>query len=231
MTLEELSDLPESDFIWLPQPESKYTFFHPTLKHGIPIAKERKKLGKDWVNVHLELNSQRFHMPTIKQFIDFLKLLRSGEVCDLVGQRLSIDEITDIYGKITKRRTPIEDIWLDARFYTVNYRAKRLIIDEEHRGKAQIDLRHLTHLRFISPLESWALGKCIKKESCYIDLLNSKNPHGLPTVKNESDQFRLWPPKKEHTAVFRAGEEVGLYCSYPFYQITDTYTYITRKKN
>jgi len=71
------------------------------------FAKEKSHLGKDWENAHRELHKQNLRMPTIPQFVKFLKYLRTDQTA----------ENTRVYKEITEARDPWGLEWLDAKFY------------------------------------------------------------------------------------------------------------------
>jgi len=76
----------------------------PSIK--LYFAKEKSHLGIDWYDTHRELLKQNLRMPTIPQFIEFLKYLRADPT----------SENTRVYHEITETRDTWRSEWLDARF-------------------------------------------------------------------------------------------------------------------
>ena len=63
---------------------------------------ERSYLGKNWNETHEALEKDKLRMPTLPEFIEFLKYTK--------------DNNTDIYNEITEVRIPWRSNWLDAYF-------------------------------------------------------------------------------------------------------------------
>ncbi len=71
------------------------------------FAKERSHFRKDWYNTHRELQKQNLKMPTIPQFVEFLKYLRADRTAENIR----------VYEEITEVRSPLRMEWFDAKFY------------------------------------------------------------------------------------------------------------------
>jgi len=76
----------------------------PSIK--LYVAKERTHLGKDWFESHKSLISEGLRMPTIPEFIEFLKYTKTN--------------FPEIYKEITEVRSSWKAEWLDADFKVVN---------------------------------------------------------------------------------------------------------------
>src|SRR3989344_784481 len=100
---------------------------------NLQIAKERTYLGLDWNKTHEELKKQNLRMPTIPEFIEFLKYLRANPS----------NENTEIYNEITEVRDPWRSNWIDAKFeqrkdgmYLINYKSAEKLQDYLTQDKA-----------------------------------------------------------------------------------------------
>jgi len=150
------------------------------------FAKERSHLGKDWHDTHRELHKQNLSMPTIPQFIEFLKYLRADPT----------DENTSIYDKITGKRDPWRGEWLDAKFYAkgdevwvaynhiVNSNGKLVAQHEKLEGHLMQDKRPGVSL------EHW---------------LNNPTKQGLPQENSKRGELGYWHPKGYKVTRFTAG--------------------------
>jgi len=68
-------------------PENEY--------HGnLLVSKERKYFRKNWYEAHKELNKEDSHMLTIRQFVDFLNLLKSGNAYDENKNKYLFNNVT-----------------------------------------------------------------------------------------------------------------------------------------
>jgi len=92
------------------------------------VAKERALLNHNWYETHKKLDEQNLRMPTIPQFIEFLKHLRANPTT----------ENTSIYDEITEKRVPWRAEWLDAKFYNAAlWVAYNHIVDSDGKLVAQ----------------------------------------------------------------------------------------------
>ena len=159
------------------------------------FAKERTLLDHNWDDTHRELHKQNLRMPTIPQFVEFLKYLRA----DLTGENKQIyDEITKI-GHAWKR------VWLDASFYNGGLCvAYNHIVDSNGEVLAQNHERLEGHLMQdkcpATSLEHW---------------LNNPTKQGLPPENSEPGDLWYWQPEGDRVAIFYAvpdGIGKGLKC-------------------
>ena len=144
---------------------------------GIYVAKERTLKGENWPNTHEKLNAQNLRMPTIPQFIEFLKYIKTNS------------QYEQIYREITEVREPRRAEWLDARF-------------EEQNGKMHIHYNHRTINGELIPQNSEPLENCLMQD-CYANILASANKQGLPT-KETKRGFYYWFPRNNFVAGFIA---------------------------
>ena len=164
------------------------------------VAKERTLLGKDWFECHKELQSDRKRMPTIPEFIEFLKYLRLNPS----------DENIKIYKDITEVREPLRAEWIDADF---KVKGRDLYINSNHVLDADGNL---------IPQNSEILDKgTLMKDKTpgislddYLDLNHTKQ--GLPNKKVKSGDLYYWYPRSDNNSVSRFyaySVRAGLNCS------------------
>ncbi len=162
------------DYIFMPQ-------------HNLYVAKERTHFNEDWYKSHEALHSEGARMLTLREFADFLILLRSGN-----------DEFQKIYKAITEARKPWRAEWLDADFKVIN-----------NSDTLHINYNHRTINSKLKPQNSESLESCLM-EDCGVDL-TSFNRQGLPTRKG--NDFNYWFPRKGAVAGFFAlSDGASLYC-------------------
>src|SRR3989344_1391584 len=142
------------------------------------IAKQRTLQGKRWTDAHVELQSQNLRMPTIPEFIAFVKYLKQG-----YPNRAEADSILD---DILTVRSQYRGGWLDADFKVIN---KILRINYNHKAVNGI----------LKPMNSEPLEACLMKD-CKVDLA-SFNRQGLPT--KAGNDFSYWFPRPDNNSVAR----------------------------
>ena len=80
------------------------------------ISTTRSFQDNNWNKTHELLHAKNLYMPTIRHFVDFLKLLRTGRAFNGNGDRISSSQLDAIYKEITEVRDPWRSEWLDAKF-------------------------------------------------------------------------------------------------------------------
>ena len=176
------------DYILLPQ-------------HNLYVAKQVSYHGKNWYDAHDALHKHNARMLTIKEFVDFLQLLKSGNAKDGLNQKLPEDEVNALYDYITEKKDPSRYEWLDANFKVIN-------------GVLHINYYHQTVNRELKPQKSEPLEKCIMKDR-YVNL-SSANIQGLPTQKSRNQDFYYWHPLTDNNSVagfFASSVRAYLDCS------------------
>jgi len=146
------------------------------------FAKEISHLGIDWYDTHRELHKQNLRMPTIPEFVEFLKYLRA----DL--------EHKQIYDEITEVRNPWRAEWLDAKFHRKGNKlwvAYNHIVDSNDNLVAQENEKLEGHLMQDKcpgiSLEYW---------------LNNPTKQGLPPEDAKQGDFWYWYPRDGTVARF-----------------------------
>ena len=146
-------------------------------------------------------------MLTIRQFADFLNMLRSGQAYDGSGKISPKQELDQILDEILTVRVPWRAEWLDAKFtpsgekYNITY----------HEINPDRTLEQVT-----KPLED-----CLMEDKTQgIDLnhwLQHANTQGLPPSSTPQGALYYWHPVADRVAMFGADScWVDLLCSgYP----------------
>ena len=128
----------------------------------------------------------------IRRFVDFLNLLKSQNVYDGNGTKLSQERTNAVLDEILTVRTPYRAEWLDARFSEQN---KQLRINY-HKIKPDGNMQETTE----------TLETCLMKDK-QIDLddwLRRATLHGLPPADVKSGTLYYWAPRNGRTAGFGA---------------------------
>ena len=155
--------------------------------------------GKDYHNQNWNQTQQTLHqsnefMLTIRQYVDFLNLLKSGTVYDGIGNRIPSSNLSQILDEILTVREPWRSEWLDAKF-TKQGRLYRITY---HKVNPNGTSQEVTE-----PLED-----CLMKErEPGIDLnhwLNKATPQGLPLKNTPKGDLWYWYPREDYVARFDA---------------------------
>jgi len=159
------------------------------------VAKERSLQGLNWSNTHDELKKQNLSMPTIHQFREFLKYLKSG-----YQNRKEAEKILD---DILTVREPWRAEWLDCYFEKrkSGILTKEFYILTGNKSKAEKldDYLQEDKLPGIN-LDEWIDGKNVNK-------------HGLPTKNSQDGKLYYWAPREGGVAGFDAfSDGAYLYC-------------------
>lgn len=120
------------------------------------VAKQRSHLGLNWYDTHRKLHQKSLLMPTILQFLEFIKYLKANPNGIPLGDA-SKQEIESILDDILIARDHRREEWLDAKFKLKN---KKLYINYNHRTDYKGNL---------IPQKSEPLEECLM-EDCYVDL-------------------------------------------------------------
>ena len=96
----------------------------------ILIDRERSHQGTDWFQAHEALHQENAVMLTIRQYVDFINLLKSGKAFDGGGNKVPKQKLDDILDDMLTKRNPYRAEWLDADF---KLHGKLLYIHYNHR--------------------------------------------------------------------------------------------------
>jgi hypothetical protein len=150
------------------------------------VSMDKYHHNKTWYKTQEDLHNERAFMLTIRQFIDFINLLKSGKANNGKGKQVDKADLDKILDEIITVRRPWRAEWLDAKF------SKQGIT--YHNIKNDGTLEEVTE-----PLED-----CLRKDKTPgIDLdswLNSANNQGLPTNKTKNGSLCYWHPKEGYVA-------------------------------
>ncbi|MEK6844708.1 MAG: hypothetical protein AABX44_00460 [Nanoarchaeota archaeon] len=180
MTLEggeKSSNTDTSGFIYVPS-------------RNLYVAKKRSLLNKDWVVCHKELQKNNQRMPTLSEFIEFLKHLISNS---------NNEEYQAIYKDLTEAKVPWRAEWLDADFKFEN---KKLYINYNHVLNKNGNL-------IPKNLELLDSNTLMRDKTPGIDLedyiIKNHTEQGLPNKKVKPGFFYYWHPSKDNLSVARFG--------------------------
>ena len=172
------------------------------------VAMNKTHLGKNWHDCHAELAKEDAFMLTIRQFVDFLNLIKSGSAYDGNGRKIDAPRLNDIYNEITEKRGPWRSEWLDADFKVIDKNIVglrgKLVMNYEHRivnGK-------LTPQRSQEALENY-LAKDKQPGIDFNEWLTSATYQGLPPVNIKNGDLWYWQPGRDNNSVagFSAGSD------------------------
>ena len=183
----------------------------PGHKHGsyeygdLIVSMERSHQKKDWYGAHRLLNKDNAFMLNLRQFVDFLSLLKSGNAFDGAGKKLDRNKLEALYKDIVEVRDPWRGEWLDADFKVVN---DELVINYSHRYKG----------KKLVPQKSEPLEACLTDDKqIQLDYwVNNATRQGLPAKKTPNGSLHYRGPDRDNNSVAWFGaSSVGavLYCN------------------
>ena len=177
-----------SDYVLLPgQIHGDYSY--PDLL----VAKERTSFGATWNTAHYCLARSDQFMFTIRQFVDFVNMLRSGDVYNGDMERVESEEVEQILDEIVGQRDPCRGEWLDAHFRTI----AGLYIAHSHKL-----VRNELFPQYMQPLQEHVM------HNSFVDFFGSANDQGLPTRKGMgSESCFFWHPSNGDLAKFMTTSE------------------------
>jgi hypothetical protein len=164
---------------------------------NLHVAKQRTHTGLNWNQTHETLQGEGLRMPTIPQFLEYLKFLQNGYADRNEGQ-LILDDIL----KVGNWRGE----WLDARFTNEN----NVLYSDYHHIFVNGELKPQVHESLRDHL----------KEDCWADIFGSANSQGLPTQKlgssyEQGKNAYFWYPRENRVARFDAVSDwAGLSCDW-----------------
>ena len=146
------------------------------------VSKKRTHLNKDWYKTHSLLHEENLRMPTIPEFIEFLKYTRENE--------------EELFKDITEVRDPWRGNWLDAKF---SEKDGKMFIAYNH----YIDNEGNLQARNTEILDNYLT----EDRAPGIDLsdwLDNHNQFGLPTQNSKQGDLLYWSPVDGRVARFGA---------------------------
>ena len=157
---------------------------------NLHVAKQRTHKGLNWHQTHQELHKQNLYMPTIPQFIAFIKYLKTDYPLKGATEKQEAEQILD---DILTIKNPWRAEWLDARF-------------EKKNDQWFIHYNHRTTPQGLKPQNSEPLEQCLMQDQ-RIDLTDwLKNPtsQGLPKQRIKQGSLYYWHPRADYVARFGA---------------------------
>lgn len=185
---------------WIILPGRRWgDYSYPTILVNVSLS----FMNKNWYQAHEELNKEGCFMLTIRQFVDFLLLLKSGKALDGSGNIMPKRRLSKIYKEIIGIRHFSIGEWLDARFEktATSWRRNGAEIKKTG-GDPYINFNHRIIDRKLLPQNSEPLETCLM-EDCYVDL-STANKQGLPTRKSEKQEIYFYCPGS-YSSVARFG--------------------------
>ncbi len=158
------------------------------------VAKSLSHHGKDWYQCQEALHQDGMSMLTLRQFVDFLSLLKSGKAFDGKGQKVSSSELETLLKEITEQRNPWRAEWLDARF-------------ENKKGRLYINYEHRTIDGKLTAKKSEPLvDYLVEDKAPGIDLndyLKRATSQGMPPADAKPGSLYYWKPMSDNNSVAR----------------------------
>jgi len=155
------------------------------------------------------LASEQGYMPTIRQHLDFLELIKSGEAFDEYGYKIDSKLLENLFDEITAQRDPWRGEWLDAQFgnRTITY----------HKILQNGSVREITE----------SLDDCLMEDkSPGISLdswIKTANSYGLPTENTADGSLLYLAPRSGTVAWFVAFSSwTVLRCNANYYERSST---------
>ena len=155
------------------------------------LAKQKTHLGLNWYDTHKALHKENLLMPTIPQFIEFIKHLKANPNGLPDSSKQEIESILD---DILTVRKPWRGEWFDADFK----------VDDK---KLYIHYNHRTLMGQLTPQNKELLTDYLTEDKTPgIDLeswLTNANVQGLPKPGIKSGDLYYWAPIKDNNSVAR----------------------------
>ena len=182
----------------------------PARAHGsyeypnILVAKQGSLQGKNWHEAQEALKAEGKFMPTIRQYVDFLNILKSGVAYDGTGALMQKQELNSILDDILKVRSPWRTEWLDASF---SKQGEQLYITYHKFNQGKLE----------QVTEPEPLQACLMKDKTpgisLDNWLQSSPEQGLPSSDTKEGSLYYWHPRENHVARFGADSDgAGLDC-------------------
>lgn len=170
----------------------------PGRKHGsyeypdTLVEMQKSHFNKNWTDTHEGLAKEGAYMLTIRQFVDFLNLLKSGNAYDGKGKKVEGKKLNSILNEIVEVRNPYRAEWLDAYFKVVN-------------GVLRMDYEHRFVNGKLEPLRKEDLASCLMESKTpgidLYDWLANANYQGLPPVNVKKGKLYYYKPGKDNNSV------------------------------
>ena len=179
-------------------PNRKQYIILPGKTHGtysypdLLVSAEKRYHGKNWNQAHEELHKENSFMLTIRQFADFLNLLKSGNAFLGNGNKADSKLLEDVLDEIITARNPWRSEWLDADFKIIN---EKLHINYGHEMKNKI---------LVPGYSEETIGCLMQDKTPGIDFANwlkNADYHGLPKTSIKDGSLYYWHPRQDNNSV------------------------------
>lgn len=144
----------------------------------ILISTRLKYFGQNWIDAHKKLKQEDSFMLTIRQFADFLKLLKLGIAYNGLGNKLEGYELDRIQDQVL---IPEQREWLDASFTITRNKVSYMTLNNK-----------IDPSDNLIPIFSQRLSENIRRSLRSVDFeqwIRSKNKVGLPVKKQRGDLY------------------------------------------
>lgn len=170
-------------------------------KHGsyeypdLLLPSQRNHFNEDWNQSHESLKTENSYMITIRQFVDFLNLLKSGEVYNGAGRKIDSRNVNKVLDEILTLKDPWRAEWLDARF------------TKKQGNEMYVNYHKINNNGIIEEVTE-PLEECLMKDRApgmnLDDWLKNANNQGLPKKDVAEGDLYYWNPRKDRVAWFGA---------------------------
>ena len=177
------------------------TYSYPDLL----VSMGKSHHGKNWYETHQALYEEDSFMLNLRQYVDFLKLLKNGKAFDENGNLIEPKILELILDDIFEKRDPLRGEWIDALF---NINNNLLYIKYDNRiingdlipGQIRTSSNHL--------LKGAGIGINLD------DWLNTATIHGLPPRKIKNGELDYYACLEENNCVaWFYADSVGAFLS------------------
>lgn len=156
-----------------------------------------KHQGKNWSDSHIALAQEGNYMLSIRQFVDFLSLIKSGNAYDGLGKKVASSKLASILDDIVTVRAPYRSEWLDADFKV----QEKLKI---FKGKILMNYEHTIVNGKPDPQRPNEIleGYLAKDKTIdFDDWLARATYQGLPPPDIKDGSLYYWKPLKDNNSV------------------------------
>jgi hypothetical protein len=159
---------------------------------------QRTHFSENWEQAQKSARDENGYMFTIRQFADFLRLLKTGKAYDGKGEKIRDSRLKKLINEITQVKDPWRAEWLDAKFSGTEINYHLINADGSVKEEtANLDCLMEDRTPGLS-LDSW---------------LQTANDYGLPTNKTRNGKMYYGYPRNGAVARFVAyADWAYLYC-------------------
>jgi len=178
----------------------------------ILVAMDRTHQNTNWSQAWDALRNEDAFMLTIRQYVDFLNVLKSGKAYDGNGTQIPDSRLTELFNDITQIKSPWRREWLDAKFKNVSAGRTLGVIPKNELHISYHVLDNGGQRETSEKLDDCLMGDKTPGISMNYWLANATD-QGLPQKNNDSGQLYYWHPRNGRVARFGASSgRAGLNC-------------------